>query len=39
MKVAPGVEVGVDKEDDRARGFAVSADGMTVIGKGVEVSK
>ena len=39
VKVAPGVEVGVDKDDDRARGFAVSADGVTVIGKGVEVSK
>jgi glucose-1-phosphate adenylyltransferase len=39
VKVAPGVEIGVDKDDDRARGFAVSADGVTVIGKGVEVSK
>ena len=35
----PGVEVGVNKDDDRARGFAVSADGVTVVGKGVEISK
>jgi glucose-1-phosphate adenylyltransferase len=39
VKVAPGVEIGVDKDDDRARGFAVSDDGVTVICKGVEVSK
>ena len=39
VKVAPGVEIGVDKDDDRARGFAVSAEGVTVIGKGVEVDK
>jgi glucose-1-phosphate adenylyltransferase len=39
VKVAPGVEIGVNKDDDRERGFAVSADGVTVIGKGVEVSK
>jgi glucose-1-phosphate adenylyltransferase len=39
VRVAPGVEVGVDKDDDRARGFAVSADGVTVVGKGVEVVK
>jgi glucose-1-phosphate adenylyltransferase len=39
VRVAPGVEIGVDKDDDRARGFAVSADGVTVVGKGVEVTK
>jgi glucose-1-phosphate adenylyltransferase len=39
VKVAPGVEIGVNKDDDRERGFAVSEDGVTVIGKGVEVSK
>jgi glucose-1-phosphate adenylyltransferase len=30
-------QVGVDKEHDRARGFAVSAGGITVVGKGQEV--
>jgi glucose-1-phosphate adenylyltransferase len=39
VRVAPGVEVGVNKDDDRARGFAVSTNGVTVVGKGVEVSK
>ena len=39
VKVAPGVEIGVDEDDDRARGFAVSAEGVTVVGKGVEVGK
>jgi len=39
VKVGPGVEIGVDKDDDRARGFSVSDDGVTVIGKGVEVLK
>jgi glucose-1-phosphate adenylyltransferase len=32
--VPEGARVGVDKEHDRARGFAVSADGVTVVGKG-----
>jgi glucose-1-phosphate adenylyltransferase len=30
-------QVGVDKERDKARGFAVSAGGITVVGKGQEV--
>jgi len=30
-------QVGVDKEHDRARGFVVSAAGVTVVGKGQEV--
>jgi glucose-1-phosphate adenylyltransferase len=30
-------QVGVDKEHDRARGFVVSAGGITVVGKGQEV--
>src|SRR5919199_5431158 len=37
VRVAPGVEIGVNKDDDRERGFAVSAEGVTVVGKGVEV--
>jgi glucose-1-phosphate adenylyltransferase len=37
--VGPGVEIGIDKDDDRARGFSVSAEGVTVVGKGVEVMK
>ncbi len=31
-------QVGVDKEHDRARGFVVSAGGVTVVGKGQEVT-
>jgi glucose-1-phosphate adenylyltransferase len=32
--VAEGATVGVDKEQDRARGFIVSSGGITVVGKG-----
>ena len=35
--VPPGVQVGVDKEHDIARGFVVSPAGITVVGKGQEV--
>jgi glucose-1-phosphate adenylyltransferase len=35
--VPEGGQVGVDKEHDKARGFAVSPGGITVVGKGQEV--
>jgi glucose-1-phosphate adenylyltransferase len=35
--VPAGVEIGVDHEHDRARGFTVSAGGITVLGKGQEI--
>jgi glucose-1-phosphate adenylyltransferase len=35
--VPEGAKVGVDKEHDLARGFAVSPGGITVVGKGQEV--
>ncbi len=36
--VEEGAAVGVDKEHDRARGFAVSRGGITVVGKGQVVT-
>jgi glucose-1-phosphate adenylyltransferase len=36
--VPPGARVGVDKDHDRARGFTVSAGGITVVGKGRTVT-
>ena len=38
MAVLAGATVGVDKEHDRARGFVVSAGGITVVGKGQVVA-
>jgi glucose-1-phosphate adenylyltransferase len=37
--VADGVNVGVNKDDDRERGLVVSAGGVTVVGKGREITK
>ncbi len=37
VNVPEGAQVGVDKDHDRARGFVVSAGGITVVGKGQEV--
>jgi glucose-1-phosphate adenylyltransferase len=38
VAVLEGATVGVDKEQDRARGFVVSAGGVTVVGKGQVVA-
>jgi glucose-1-phosphate adenylyltransferase len=35
--IGEGVQVGVDKEADRARGLVVSDDGVTVVGKGAKI--
>ena len=35
--VPPGVQVGVDKDHDRARGYTVSDGGITVVGKGITI--
>jgi glucose-1-phosphate adenylyltransferase len=37
--VPEGVEIGVDKKHDLARGFAVSPGGITVVGKGAVVTE
>lgn len=37
--VDEGCEVGVDKERDRERGFTVSKGGITIVGKGVHVTR
>jgi glucose-1-phosphate adenylyltransferase len=38
VEVPEGAVIGVDKDHDRARGFAVSDGGITVVGKGQEVA-
>ncbi len=38
VEVPEGAQVGVDKEHDKARGFLVSAGGITVVGKGQKVT-
>jgi glucose-1-phosphate adenylyltransferase len=37
--LAPGATVGVDREQDLARGFTVTDSGITVVGKGVVVDR
>ena len=39
VRIGEGVEIGVDKDDDRARGLVVSEAGITVVGKGHEITK
>src|SRR5687767_13570218 len=39
VRIGEGVEIGVDKDDDRARGLVVSDAGITVVGKGRELLK
>ena len=34
VRVLEGAQVGVDHDEDRERGFTVSAGGVTVVGKG-----
>ena len=37
VKVPQGARIGMDVEDDRARGFTVTDSGITVVGKNQEV--
>jgi glucose-1-phosphate adenylyltransferase len=39
VAIGDGVEVGVDKDQDRARGLVVSDGGVTIVGKGQDVAK
>jgi glucose-1-phosphate adenylyltransferase len=38
VRVAPGASVGVDPAEDRARGYTVTASGITVVAKGLVVT-
>ncbi|ABD11043.1 glucose-1-phosphate adenylyltransferase [Frankia sp. CcI156] len=38
VHVPAGAQVGVDKDRDRARGYTVSEQGITVVGKGVTIA-
>jgi glucose-1-phosphate adenylyltransferase len=35
--VEPGATVGIDLDEDRARGYTISDSGITVVGKGITV--
>ncbi|MCR8669687.1 glucose-1-phosphate adenylyltransferase [Agrococcus sp. HG114] len=37
VEIGPGVQVGVDHEADRARGFSVSASGIVTVPKGLKI--
>jgi glucose-1-phosphate adenylyltransferase len=42
VRIPPGARIGVDPQEDRARGLVVSAEGVVAIGKGdlvAEVSR
>lgn len=39
VEIPAGVQIGVDKDHDRARGFVVSDGGVTVVGKRQEVTE
>jgi glucose-1-phosphate adenylyltransferase len=37
VEIGPGVQIGVDHEADRARGFAISTSGIVTVGKGQKI--
>ena len=39
VEIGPGVQIGVDHEADRARGFAISASGIVTVGKGQKIMR
>ena len=36
---AEGARIGIDPEEDRARGFTITDSGITVVGKGQQVTR